>query len=246
LTMPVGKPAIRVESFDLPQGRTLAGKYTILSKLGIGWEGEVYQIAEIRTGIERTAKLFYPKRNINNRTLKRYAKKLHKLRYCPIVIQYHTQDVFRYRGVPVNFLVSEYVEGQILQDFLAERPGKRLFPFEALHLLYGLVKGVECIHSLNEYHGDLHPENIILNRFGLEFDLKLLDLYHWDHPKRENRQDDICDLVRILYDSLGGARHYPRQPPAIKYICCGLKRSLILNRFRTVTQLRKHIETMHW
>lgn len=244
--MPGKKQPTNIDSFDLPKGRSVAGKYTILSKLGSGWEGEVYRISENRTGIERTAKLFYPKRNINNRTLRRYAKKLHKLRHCPIVIQYHTEEVFRYKGYPVSFLVSEYVEGDILTDFLADRPGKRLAPFEALHLLYSLVKGVEAIHLLNEYHGDLHPDNIIINRFGLEFDLKLIDLFHWDYPKRENRQDDLCDLVRILYDALGGARYYSKQPPAIKHICCGLKRSLILGRFRTVTQLRKHIETMEW
>jgi serine/threonine protein kinase len=236
----------RIKAFDLPPGRTLAGKYRVLSQLGGGWEGEVYKITEIRTGIERTAKLFYPHRNLGNKTLKRYAKRLHKLRQCPIVIQYHTEEIFRYKRTAISFLVSEFVGGEILPEFLAMRPGKRLSSYEALHLLYVLVKGVECIHRMNEYHGDLHAGNIIINRFGLEFDLKLLDLFHWDSPKRENRQDDICDLVRILYDAIGGAKHYSKQPKAIKYICCGLKRSLILDKFRTVGQLRTYLETMEW
>jgi serine/threonine protein kinase len=235
-----------ITAFDLPPGRTLAGKYKIVSHLGSGWEGEVYRITEIRTGIERTAKLFYPQRNPKNKTLKRYAKRLHNLRDCQIVIQYHTEEIFRYRRATISFLVSEFVGGEILTDFLASRPGGRLTPFEALHLLYALAKGVECIHRKNEYHGDLHAGNVIISRFGLEFDLKLLDLFHWDSPKRENRQDDICDLVRILYDSVGGAKHYSKQPEAIKYICCGLKRSLILEKFRTVSQLRIHLETMEW
>lgn len=233
-----------ITAFDLPPGRTLAGKYRLVSRLGSGWEGEVYKITEIRTGIERTAKLFYPHRNPSNKTLKRYAKRLHNLRHCPIVIQYHTEEIFRYRSTAISFLVSEFVGGEVLLDFLAKRPGKRLSPYEALHLLFALVKGVECIHRINEYHGDLHAGNIIINRFGLEFDLKLLDLFHWDSPKRENRQDDICDLIRILYDSLGGPRHYSGQPAAIKFICCGLKRSLILRKFRTVSQLRRHLEIM--
>jgi len=235
-----------VEGFDLAPARILAGKYIVGTRLGSGWEGEVYKIVEKRTGIERTAKLFYPQRNPNNRTLKRYAKKLHKLRNCPLVIKYHTEDQFTYRRMPISFLVSEYVGGQMLSEFLRERPGRRLSPFEALHLLYALVRGIEDIHQLNEYHGDLHPENIIVNRFGLAFDLKVLDLYHWDSPKRENRQDDICDLARILYDVTGGARHYARQPLAIKYICSGLKRGLILKKFRTMTQLRRHLEALEW
>ncbi len=235
-----------IKAFDLPPGRSLAGKYRLVSRLGAGWEGEVYKITEIRTGIERTAKLFYPHRNPKNTTLKRYAKRLHNLRHCPIVIQYHTEEIFKYRRTSISFLVSEFVGGEVLPDFLAKRPGKRLSSYEALHLLFALVKGVECIHRTNEYHGDLHTGNIIVNRFGLEFDLKLLDLFHWDSPKRDNRQDDICDLIRILYDSIGGPSHYSRQPAAIKDICCGLKRSLILRKFRTISQLRRRLEAMEW
>jgi serine/threonine protein kinase len=235
-----------IESFDLYPGRVLVRKYQVLAKLGEGWEGEVYRVLEIRTGIERAAKLFYPQRNIGNRTVKRYARRLHKLRRCPIVLQYHTEEVFTFRRAPVSFLVSEYVGGDVLPEFLKRRPGKRLTAFEGLHLLHSLVSGVESIHAQNEYHGDLHPENIIVRRFGLEFDLKLIDLYNWDAPKRENRQDDICDLVRILYDAVGGQKHYSRQPAAIKYICSGLRRSLILSKFRTVSQLRKHLEAMEW
>ncbi len=236
----------KIESFELEPGRVIAGKYRILSRLGSGWESEVFRIAEVRTDIERTAKLFFPRRNPGNRTLKRYARKLHKLRHCPIVIQYHTEEVFRYRGEQVSFLISEYVMGDTLAAFLKDRPGRRLGPFEAVHLLYTLAKGVEAIHLVNEYHGDLHDDNVIVSRFGLEFEIKLLDLFHWDTPKRENRKADICDLVRLLYESTGGARHYARQPLAIRYICSGLKQSLILKKFPTVARLCRHLETMEW
>lgn len=49
-----------IESFDLKPGRILARKYEILSRLGGGWEGEVYMIREKNTHIERAAKLFFP------------------------------------------------------------------------------------------------------------------------------------------------------------------------------------------
>ena len=236
----------RIGSFDLEPGRVIAGKYKILSRLGSGWESEVFRIAEVRTDIERTAKLFFPDRNPGDRTLKRYARKLHKLRHCPVVIQYYNEDAFRYRGQQVSFLVSEYVMGETLADFLKDRPGKRLGPFEAVHLLYVLAKGVEAIHRLNEYHGDLHDDNVIVSRFGLEFEIKLLDLFHWDTPKGENRKADICDLIRILYETTGGARFYARQPLAIRYICSGLRPSLILKKFPTVARLCRHLETMEW
>ena len=227
-------------------GRTLTNKYEVVSRLGAGWEGEVYLIREFSTGIERAAKFFYPHRNPNNKALKFYAKKLHLLRHCPILIPYHTQETILVRRIPISFLVSDFVEGELLSEFLKRQQGKRLHVFQGLHLLHALALGIECIHRLREYHGDLHTDNVIVSRYGLRFDLKLLDMFHWSAPRRENIQDDICNLIRILYDAIGGAKFYAKQPEEIKMICCGLKRSLILEKFPTASQLRQHLETMQW
>jgi len=236
----------KFSSFDLPMGRVIAKKYEILSKLGGGWEGEVYKILETSTGIERAAKFFYPHRNENNRTSNFNAKKLHKLRLCPILIQYHTKEDFVFKRVPVTVLISEYVEGQLLSEFIKTFPGKRLTPYQALHLLHALTKGIECIHDMNEYHGDLHSDNIIVNKFGLNFDLKLVDLFSAKESKSESRKFDIVTLIQVFHESLGGAKHYAKHPDAIKYICCGLKSNLILEKFKTVGQLRRYIESMDW
>ena len=240
----VGKAV--VDSFDFQPGRKIAGKYEVISLLGAGWEGEVYKIREIRTGIERAAKLFYPQRNPGNKTAKTYAQKLHKLRQVPILIQYHTEEILLVRKIPITVLISDYVEGDLLSEFLKKFPGKRLHPYQALHLLYALAVGIEEIHLLNEAHGDLHTDNVIVNRFGLEFDVKLLDLFNGSLPKKETRQQDILELIRIFYDSLGGMKWYSRMPRTVKYICCGLKRSLILDRFRTISHLREHLESLDW
>ena len=238
--------AARVESFDLEPGDLLLQKYEVASHLGRGWEGEVYLVHEIGTGIERAAKFFFPHRNPRNQTLTYYAKKLHRLRHCPILIQYHTQETIDYEGIPVTFVVSEYVEGEPLSEFLARQPGKRLDPFQAFHLLHALAAGIESIHNLREYHGDLHSDNIIVRRAGLGFDVKLLDLYRWRVPKRVNIQDDVCDLIKVFYEAVGGRARYARQPPEVKAICCGLRRSLILKKFNTAGQLRQRLETMQW
>ena len=109
-----------------------------------------------------------------------------------------------------------------------------------------MTLGIEQIHGLNEYHGDLHSENIIITKYGLKYDLKLLDLYLQTNSKRESRKEDIVDLIQIFYEALGGRKYYSTQPAAIKYICCGLKSSLILKKFKTVTMLRQHLENMSW
>jgi serine/threonine protein kinase len=240
------KRIYRIEEFNFSPGRILAGKYEVISCLGAGWEGEVYQIRERTTGIERTAKFFFPHRNERDRALKFYARKLHKLRHCPFVIQYHTQDSINYRGMTVSFLVSEFVEGELLNSLLTRQPGKRFLPFQALHLLHALSSGIECIHRLGEYHGDLHMENIIVCRYGLGFDLKLLDMFHWGAPSARNIQDDVVSMIHIFYEAMGGKKHYARLPREVKEICGGLKRSLILKKFRTAGKLKAYLETMQW
>ncbi|NIQ01048.1 MAG: protein kinase, partial [Nitrospinaceae bacterium] len=234
-------PKKKITSFDLPPGRTLAGKYRVVDQLGSGWESEVYKVREINTGIERAAKLFFPHRNLNNKTARFFARKLHKLRTCSVLIQYHTEERITFKRWPVTVLISEYVEGELLSHFLKKFPGKRLPPFQAVHLLYALTKGIEEIHRLREYHGDLHTDNIIVNRFGLTFELKLVDLFHWSAPKTENMQDDICGAIHVFYESLGGKKYYARQPKTVKKICLGLKRTLILKKFRTSSDLRKSL-----
>ena len=235
-----------IKSFNFVPGRILARKFEVITLLGAGWEGEVYLVRELATDIERAAKFFFPQRNPANRNLTFYARKLHKLRNCPILIHYHTQDTITFRGLPVSFLVSDYVEGQLLSEFLKQQPGRRLDVFQGLHLLHALAAGIESIHHMREYHGDLHTDNIIIKREGLGFNIKLLDLFDWHTPRLSNIQDDVCDLVRIFYDALGGQKQYRKLPPQVKGICCGLKRTLILKKFRTAGQLREHLENLQW
>ncbi|MDZ7619583.1 MAG: protein kinase [Patescibacteria group bacterium] len=244
--MPTANASSRITAFHFPPGTILAGKYEVLNQLGRGWEGEVYLVRECVTGIERAAKIWFPHRNKRNQTARFYAKKLHKLRQCPILIQYHTQETIDYEGRRVCFLVSEYVEGELLHKFIARQPGRRIPPFESLHLLHALACGIEQIHNLREYHGDLHDANIIVRRRGISFELKLMDMFHWGPASPENIHEDVINLIRVFYDAVGGAKRYARQPALVKDLCRGLKRSLILKKYRTAGQLRQYLETIQW
>jgi serine/threonine protein kinase len=234
--------AQRISSFDLQPGQVVADKYRVLEKLGKGWEGEIYLLRESSTRVERAGKFFFPHRNPRDQTAGRYARKLHKLRDCPMIIPYHTRERLEIDEMPVTLLVSEYVSGDTLSSFLRRQPMARLSVFPALHLLHSLACGIETIHRHREYHGDLHAHNIMVKRFGLTFELRLLDLFNRGPFSARRVQDDICDMVRIFYDALGGPKHYARLPAPAKEICRGLKRSLILERFRTASQLARFIE----
>lgn len=236
----------RIDSFKLETGRLLAGKYVVDSLLGAGWEGEVYKVIERKTGAPRAAKLFFPHRNEGDRAVSLYARKLERLRSCPIILKYHHSEEVTVRDMWVTALVSEFVEGELLEKFIQRQPGRRLPPFEALTLLHTIASGLECVHKMREYHGDMHVGNILVRRIGIGFDARIVDMYDWGKPSAANIQEDVFNLVRILYDMVGGARHYAKQPPEIKAICLGLKRSLIGRKFKTTHALREHLQTFEW
>lgn len=232
--------------FMLDKGRKISNRYIIAQFLGGGAEGEVYKVVENYTNKVRAIKLYYPESNLQFKVSSRYARKLDKLRDSPILMDYLTHEIVTINGEKIACIVSEFIEGELLCHFVNRQRGKRLGIFPAIHLLYSIVLGVESIHLKGEYHGDLHTENIIIRRFGLKFDLKIIDLHHWGDSKKDNRDEDIIKIIKIFHEILGGKAQYQKLPSSIKYIICGLKRGIILNRFKTISALRLHLERMDW
>ena len=104
------KPGHVIDTFQINPGRILARKYEVIRRLGKGWEGEVFLVREKNTAIERAIKLFYPHRNPRDKVASFYARKLHKLRHCPIAIQYHTSETITYQRTPITLQVSDFVD----------------------------------------------------------------------------------------------------------------------------------------
>ncbi len=201
--------------YELPPGRSLGSRYEVVEFLGCGWEGEVYKVVEVRTGIERAAKIFYPQRNPRGRALLQYARKLNKLGHVPIIIQYHHQDTARVRGRVVEFMVSEYVPGELLSAFQARQPGKRLKSFEALHVFHALASGIAPIHQAGEYHGDLHTDNVVVRLRGIGFEVKLMDFFDLGRAVCAATPLPTCTSRHPRLESrrFGGARPVPRDAP---------------------------------
>src|SRR4051812_31752685 len=232
--------------FDFPAGRTVAGKYVIERPLGSGWEGEVYVIVEKLTGIRRAAKFYYPHRDPMGKAAIAYARKLDALRHCPILMQYHHQEIASVKRKKVTVVISELIEGQKLSEFLARQPRHRLNTYEALHVLYALAKGIAPIHARGEYHGDIHDDNIMIRRQGITFELKLLDFFDLGRPTKHKIHKDVLNLVQVFHTIVGGRDRYRYQPPVVKDIIRGLKDSLILDRFHSAGDLQRHLENLEW
>ena len=246
--MPVTAPKKlpKLECFDLEPGRKIGGIYIVEEKLGGGYEGEVYRVTEERTGISRTAKLFFPHRIEKDVEARKFAQKLEKLRDCSIVIQYHHAGAMKIRRHAVTCLISEYVDGMQLSSYIKSHTGKRMPPFKAIHMFYALMVGLDEIHWKNEYHGDLHSENILIKPKGVFFDLKLIDFYHRGRSNKDQRKEDIVEAISIFYEAIGGRKHYASMPPEIKSICLGQRRDSILKTFPTARHVLEHLENFEW
>lgn len=231
------------QTFGLRSGSRINGKYTVSQKLGAGIEGEVYEVRERRTGVRRAAKLFYPG---HEEALRFSARKLEKLKDCRIITQYHSRDEIEVGGKPVEMLLGELAGGEPLAEHLKAMPGKRMSPTQGLLLLRSLVAGVVEIHARGEYHGDIHDDNILVRRRGIWYDLRLIDLHDHGRPSASNRFNDVLHCIDVLYDVLGGQKHYRKLPRPIKHIICGRKHGLIKKRYPTARKLLEHLDSFAW
>lgn len=236
----------KIAVFDFAPGTLIANKFVIKKQLGVGWESEVYLTRERATGVERTAKFFFPHRNPQNQTVRSYAKKLHKLRDSGVMIQYHSMEQHLVGDQEVTCMLSEFVDGELLSDFIARHQDKRLPLFKALHLLHALAAGMERIHQQGEYHGDLHAGNVLVRSVGIGFKIRLIDIYDWRDSKPQNIRLDVTNMIRMFYDAIGGQKYYRYQPQIVKEICCGMRKADLHRRFRNAGALRQFLETMEW
>lgn len=238
---------IKEEYYDLLPEKRLNENYKILSYLGSGWEGEVYKVEELETKVVRVAKLFYNKPDYDKRWHIKYAQKLWRLKTCPIIIQYHHKGKVYLRDQKVHFLIADFIEGEVLSKFIERhKKRKKLSTFEMLHIFYSIVHGIEHIHYLGEYHGDIHTDNIIINRVGLGYDVRLIDILHLGTSNRARIQEDVYDLIKILYELIGGKENYATSHSNLKDIIMGRKKKLIREKFKTAGYLRLHLENLTW
>ena len=232
----------KIETFNLTPGRRIGKRYTVEGLLGWGSEGEVYRVQDRDTGIVRAAKIYFPHIDPDRRLSIRHARKLDKLRRCPVVLQYHHSEDLVIQRQHTIAVISELCEGIPLWSWVQQHRGKRLSPFVAINVLYHLVCGLEGVHDMGEYHSDVHSENILIQPRGIGFEIKLIDFYEWGSPTKPKLQQDVLDAIYVFYEILGGRAHYAKLPIEAKQICIGLQTSKILVRFPTITSLRRHLE----
>jgi serine/threonine protein kinase len=157
-------------------GQTLGGKYTLDSLIGRGGMGHVYA-ATVNDGSgegrrDVVVKMIAPPLAQQPQAMARFereAKRLDGLRHSNIVEMY---DYGREGGRA--YIVMEWVDGELLSDFLARRGALSLADF--VPIAAQVLKGVGHAHSRDLMIRDIKPSNVMLcERKGRANFVKIID-----------------------------------------------------------------------
>lgn len=217
----------------LPSG-TLLGPYEILSSLGAGGMGEVYQARDSRLAREVALKILprdFAVDSDRRARFEREARAAGQIHHPNILA---VLDIGAYGGLP--FIVTELLEGETLRERLQPGP---LPQRKALEIASQIAKGLGAAHERGIVHRDIKPENIFIGKDGhvkiLDFGLAsvstqesapqdatitmktgsgiILGTAAYMSPEQARGQtvdsrSDIFSLGSVLYEMLSGQRPF--------------------------------------
>ena len=139
------------------------GQCEILEKLGEGGMGAVYKAEHVGLRHLRAVKVLpQAKAELSERAVQRFlreARALAQLEHPNIVKVHNVAEAEEW-----HYIEMEYVEGQSLQDLLAEK-GK-LDQSQATGIMLDVAGALAVAHSQGIVHRDIKPANILLDKNG--------------------------------------------------------------------------------
>jgi hypothetical protein len=172
-------------------GTSVAGRFTILARLGIGSMGTVYRARQETLGTEVALKVLRRDRPVDDETRMRF---LREARATSMLTSPHTVGVLDFGEAADGawFLAMELLEGETLGDRL-RRVGK-LTPAEALSITRQALLSLAEAHAKGIVHRDLKPDNLFLVKAPLGGGLELCKVLDFGIAKVA-REDELGDPV---------------------------------------------------
>jgi beta-lactam-binding protein with PASTA domain/tRNA A-37 threonylcarbamoyl transferase component Bud32 len=156
----------------MTQPRLLGGRYELDGVVGRGGMAEVYRARDIRLDrivAIKTLRTDLARDQTFQARFRREAQSAASLNHPSIVAVYDTGEDMT-SGVPVPYIVMEYVDGRTVRDLLQE--GHRLLPERSLEIIDGVLRALEYSHQAGIVHRDIKPGNVMVTRNG---DIKVMD-----------------------------------------------------------------------
>ncbi|MGD9680842.1 MAG: serine/threonine protein kinase [Candidatus Obscuribacterales bacterium] len=175
-------------------GSKLADRYRIVSVLGRGGMGVVYQAEDEQTDRVMAVKMLHAHKVADSEALKRFnreARTVAQLNHHHIVTLYDFG--MSKQGQP--YLVMDFIEGRSLKDELLV---KGALPFDrAMTIFEQVLDALEFAHSQDIVHRDLKPENIILAKHRETEDwVKLVDFGLSKLKETDPFGEDVYQITR--------------------------------------------------
>ncbi len=132
------------------------GRFEIISRVGGGGQGDVYRARDPTLGRVVAVKVLRSAAAATSKEARMLARLAH-----PNVVAVFARGEHRTRsGHRCGYLVTEFVEGTSLTDWLETDPGPR----ERLAVLEGCARGLLAAHRGGVVHGDFKPSNVMIER----------------------------------------------------------------------------------
>jgi len=150
-----------------PATPTLAGRYSVITSLGVGGMGEVFLAEDTKLGRKVALKTLPAEFTNNKERMRRFQQ---EARAASALNHPNIMTIYEIGGEGAeNFIAAEHIEGETLRQRLKRGP---MDINETLDVAQQTAAAISAAHETGILHRDIKPENIMLRRDGI---VKVLD-----------------------------------------------------------------------
>jgi len=150
------------------------GAYQILAPLGRGGMGEVHLALDTRLRRKVALKLLTAPFTSDDGRVRRFAQEARAASALnhPNIITIHEIGEAATESGSLQYIVTEFVDGETLRQRMASAPQQRIEPPEAIEIALQIASALAAAHEAGITHRDIKPENVMVRPDGI---VKVLD-----------------------------------------------------------------------